>query len=390
MDALFDDLLTDEQEQFRRALQGFAERHLAAGALARAHEPGFPFDVARLMAEQGLLGLTFAEADGGAGGTLMDAILAIETVAAICPRSADVIQAGNFGPIRTFVEYATDDQKQRYLRKLLAGEAVISVGMSEPEAGSAVTDLVTAARQDGDGFRIDGTKVFSSHSPDADLFLVYVRYGPGTDGIGSVLIERGTEGFTIGRPSRYVGGDDWCQLYFENVRVEPENVLLREGGFKKQIAAFNIERLGNSARALAFGRHAFNLAREHAETRMQFGRTLSEFQGLQWKFAEVAARMEAAQLMLYRVAQRAVDRLPSAYETALVKYLCNEAGFLAANEAMQVMGGLGYSQDSLVEYCWRRARGWQIAGGSLEMMKNRSAEGVFGRRFSQRPPKPAG
>lgn len=390
MDALFDDLLTDEQEQFRRALQGFAERHLAAGALARAHEPGFPFDVARLMAEQGLLGLTFAEADGGAGGTLMDAILAIETVAAICPRSADVIQAGNFGPIRTFVEYATDDQKQRYLRKLLAGEAVISVGMSEPEAGSAVTDLVTAARQDGDGFRIDGTKVFSSHSPDADLFLVYVRYGPGTDGIGSVLIERGTEGFTIGRPSRYVGGDDWCQLYFENVRVEPENVLLREGGFKKQIAAFNIERLGNSARALAFGRHAFNLAREHAETRMQFGRTLSEFQGLQWKFAEVAARMEAAQLMLYRVAQRAVDRLPSAYETALVKYLCNEAGFLAANEAMQVMGGLGYSQDSLVEYCWRRARGWQIAGGSLEMMKNRIAEGVFGRRFSQRPPKPAG
>ncbi|NQW09404.1 MAG: acyl-CoA dehydrogenase family protein [Alphaproteobacteria bacterium] len=388
MDTLFDDLLTEEQMQFRHAVRGFAERHLAAGALGRAHEPGFPFDVAKLMAEQGLLGLTFAEADGGAGGTLMDAILAIETVAAVCPRSADVIQAGNFGPIRTFVEYATDDQKQRYLGKLLAGEAVISVGMSEPEAGSAVTDLVTGARADGDGFRVNGTKVFSSHSPDADLFLVYVRYGPGTDGIGSVLIERGAKGFTIGRPSRYVGGDDWCQLYFEDVRVGPENVLLREGGFKKQIAAFNIERLGNSARALAFGRHAFNLARDHAEIRVQFGRPLAEFQGIQWKFAEVAARMEAAQLMLYRVAQRAADRLPTAYETALVKYLCNEAGFLAANEAMQVMGGLGYSQDSLVEYCWRRARGWQIAGGSLEMMKNRLAEGVFGRRFSQRPPKP--
>jgi hypothetical protein len=328
------------------------------------------------------------EADGGQGGSLMDAILAIETVSAVCPRSADVIQAGNFGPIRTFVEYATDDQKARYLGPLLAGKATISVGMSEPEAGSAVTDLKTTATPDGNGFRVNGTKVFSSHSADSNLFLIYLRYGPGVDGIGSVLIERGQEGFTLGKPSRYVGGDDWCQLYFENVRVEPENVLLGAGGFKKQIAAFNIERLGNSARALAFGRHAFNIARDHALTREQFGRPLAEFQGIQWKFAEVAARMEAAQLMLYRVAGRASHTLPSAYDTALVKYLCNEAGFLAANEAMQVLGGLGYTHESLVEYCWRRARGWQIAGGSLEVMKNRIAEGVFGRRFSQRPPMP--
>lgn len=389
MTTLFDDLLTEEQILFRDSVHGFAERHLAAGALARAHEPSFPFDVAKLMAGQGLLGITFAEADGGAGGTLMDAILAIEAVASVCPRSADVVQAGNFGPIRTFAEYASPALKQRYLGSLLAGESVISLAMSEPEAGSAVTDLITSASPDGDGFRINGTKVFASHSPDAELFLVYVRFGRGVDGIGSVLVERGTPGFSVGRPVRYVGGDEWCQLYFENVLVPARNVLLREGGFKKQIAAFNVERLGNSARSLAFGRHAFGIARAHAETRRQFGRSLSDFQGIQWKFAEVAARMEAAQLMLYRVASRAVDRLPDAYETALVKYLCNEAGFLAANESLQVLGALGYSEESLVEYCWRRARGWQIAGGSLEMMKNRIAEGVFGRRFSQRAPRPS-
>lgn len=389
MTPLFDDLLTEEQILFRDSVRGFAERHLAAGALARAHEPSFPFDVARQMAGQGLLGITFPETDGGAGGTLMDAILAIEAVASVCPRSADVVQAGNFGPIRTFSEYATPELKERYLGRMLAGETVISLGMSEPEAGSAVTDLATTATPDGDGFRINGTKVFSSHSPDAELFLVYVRYGPGVDGIGSVLVERGTAGFSVGKPVRYVGGDEWCQLYFDNVFVPERNVLLREGGFKKQIAAFNVERLGNSARSLAFGRHAFEIAREHAGTRRQFGRSLSEFQGVQWKFAEMAARMEAAQLMLYRVASRAVGRLPDAYETALVKYLCNEAGFFAANESMQVLGALGYSDESLVEYCWRRARGWQIAGGSLEMMKNRIAEGVFGRRFSQRAPKPS-
>src|SRR3546814_434546 len=111
----------------------------------------------------------------------------------------------------------------RWLGRLLRGEIAISLGMSEPEAGSAATDLKTTATPDGDGFRINGTKVFASHSPDAELFLVYVRYGRGIDGIGSVLIERGTPGLTLGKPVRYVGGDDWCQLYFEDVRVPAEN-----------------------------------------------------------------------------------------------------------------------------------------------------------------------
>ena len=379
--------LTEEQVMFRDAVRGFAERHLAEDALKRAHDPGFPFEVARLLAKQGMFGITFDPADGGQGGTVMDAVIAIQEIALVCPRSADALQAGNFGPIRTFAEYATADQKSRYLERLLAGDMAISLGMSEPEAGSAVTDLVTTATPDGDGFRINGSKVFSSHSPDAELFLIYVRYGPGINGIGSVLIERGAPGLTIGQPTRYVGGDDWCQLYFEDVAVGPENVLLGEGGFRKQIAAFNVERIGNAARSLAFGRHAFNIARDHALERHQFGRPLAEFQGVQWKFAEAAAQMEGAQLALYKVACQAAHGLPSAHDTAIAKYLCNQAGFFAANEAMQVMGGLGYSQDSLVEYCFRRTRGWMIAGGSPEMMKNRIAESIFERRFSQRPPR---
>ena len=379
--------LSEEQQLFQESVRKFARRHLTEGALRRAHSPEFPFEVAQLMAKQGLLGLTFDEANGGSGGTVFDAVLAIQEIALVCPRSADVFQAGNFGPIRTFAEYATPEQKVCWLPRLLAGELVISLCMSEPEAGSAVTDLQTSATPEGNGFRVNGTKVFSSHSLEAELFLVYVRYGPGVEGIGSVLIPRGAEGFTIGKPTRYVGGDDWCQLYFDNVYVPPEDVLLREGGFRKQIAAFNIERIGNAARALAFGRHAFNIAREHALTHKQFGRELAEFQGIQWKFAEMAAQLEAAQLMLYKVATEATGRLPSAFDTSLAKYLCNTAGFFAANEAMQVLGALGYTQDSLVEYCWRRTRGWQIAGGSLEMMKNRIAEGVFDRRFSQRLPK---
>jgi len=378
---------SEEQRQFAGAVRGFAERHLAAGALARAHAEEYPHDVARRMAGQGLFGIAMPESAGGQGGSLTDAVIAIEQVAAVCPRSADVIQAGNFGAIRTLAEYASDEQRERYLAPLLAGEMLIAVGMTEPEAGSAVTDLAATATADGEGWRINGTKVFTTHGWHADVILAYVRFGPGVDGIGSVLIDKGAEGFTHGKPVRFLSGDDWAQLYFEDVYVGPQNVLLGPGGFKKQIAGFNVERIGNTARSLALGRFAFEAARAWAMERKQFGRALCEFQGLQWKFADMQAKLDAGELLLYRAASSADRGLPSARETAIAKLFCNQAGFDVASEALQVMGGAGYSEESLVEYCFRRTRGWMIAGGSLEMMRNRIAEGVFERRFSQRPPR---
>jgi alkylation response protein AidB-like acyl-CoA dehydrogenase len=380
---------TEEQKLFAESVHKFAVAHLAKDALKRAHEPRFPFDVAKLMSDQGLMGITIAEKDGGVGGTLMDAVIAIEQVALVCPRSADVVQFGNFGPIRTFSEYATPAQKQRWLPAFLSGGAVISLGMSEPNAGSAVTELTTSAKQDGNHYVINGSKVFSTFSPDAKVFLVYVRYGRGLDGIGSVLVERDTPGFTVGKPSSFMSGEEWSELHFENCRIPAENILLGPGGFKKQIASFNVERLGNSARSLALGRYAYNTARDYCTTREQFGRPLCEFQGLQWKFADMAIKLESAQLLLYRAAVNADRGLPSAYETAVAKAACNQAGFEVAHEAVQAMGALGYSREALVEYCMRRCRGWMIAGGSIEMLKNRIAEHVFDRRFDQRPPRRA-
>jgi alkylation response protein AidB-like acyl-CoA dehydrogenase len=379
--------LDEEQQAFADSVGRFARDHLAEGALRRAHSDEWDWEAAQLIAKQGLMGIAFDEADGGQGGTLMHAVLAIQQVALVCPRSADIVQVGNFGPLRTFVEYATPQQKARFLPDLLGGRKLISLGMSEPEAGSAVTELKTTARREGDEYVINGTKVFSSHGLEADLFLIYVRFGPGVQGIGSVLLERGMPGFQIGQPTAFMNGERWGQLYFENVRIPAANLLLGEGGFKKQISGFNVERLGNASRALACGRYCFNLAREHALMRKQFGRALCEFQGVQWKFAEMAMKLEQAQLMLYRAAMEGEHGLPSAQGTAMAKLACNLAGWEVANEAMQVMGGLGFTQDLLVEYCVRRTRGWMIAGGSIEILKNRIAEGVFGRTFSQRPEK---
>ncbi len=377
--------LTPEQQQFREAVLRFSQEKLAKGARERAHSAEYPWDVAKLMALQGLLGITISEADGGQGGTLMDAVLAIESVAAHCPRSADVVQAGNFGPIRVLAQYGSDFQKKTYLKPLLEGKAVISVGMTEPDAGSAVTDLKTKAVPEKGGYRLQGSKIFVTHSAYADLILTYVRFAPGLDGIGSVLVEG--KDVRRGKASSFMSGEEWTELVFDGVFVPEERVLLKEGGFKKQMAGFNVERIGNTARSLALGRHAYERARRWALERRQFGRLLCEFQGLQWKFAEMKMKLDAGQLLLYRAAANADRGLPSAEETAIAKAYCNQAGFEIANEALQVMGGMGYSQEELVEYCARRCRGWMIAGGSIEILKNRIAESVFERSFSQRPEK---
>jgi alkylation response protein AidB-like acyl-CoA dehydrogenase len=358
--------LSEEHQAFADSVSRFAREKLAVGALERAHAPEYPWETAKMLADQGLLGIAFPEKDGGQGGTLMHAVLAIQQVALVCPKSADIVQAGNFGPIRTFMEYATPEQKARFMPDLLGGRKLISLGMTEPDAGSAVTELKTSAKQEGDDYLINGSKIFSTHSPEADLFLVYVRFGPGLDGIGSVLVERGTPGFTVGKPASFMNGEQWSQLYFEDARIPAKNVLLGPGGFKKQISGFNVERLGNASRSLALGRHAFNIAREHALTRKQFGRELCEFQGLQWKFSDMCMRLEQAQLLLYRAALEGETGLPSAQSTAMAKLACNEAGWFVANEALQVLGGMGFSQEAIVEYCVRRIRGWMIAGGSIE------------------------
>src|SRR3984893_4599770 len=155
---------TEEQQAFADSVHRFARAHLEQDALARAHDPRYPFDVAKLLSAQGLMGITIPEIDGGQGGTLLDAVIAIEQVAAVCPRSSDVVQFGNFGPIRTFAEYGSEAQKKRWLGELLGGRMVMSLGITEPEAGSAVTDLTTSARPDAAGFLVDGTKVFSTFS----------------------------------------------------------------------------------------------------------------------------------------------------------------------------------------------------------------------------------
>ena len=380
---------TGEQQAFAEKVRHFAREHLAKDALKRAHAGGYPFDVAALMAEHGLMGISLPKSEGGQGGTLMDAVIAIMEVGGGMSAQRRRGAIRQFRPDPHFCRIRHGGAEGALARRASVRPRCDALGMTEADAGSAVTELKTSARADGAHYVINGSKVFATFSPEAQVFLIYVRFGKGLDGIGSVLVECGTPGFSVGPPQAFMSGEEWSELVFKDCRIPQQNVLLGPGGFKKQMAGFNVERLGNTARSLALGRYAFNAARDYAGKREQFGRPLCEFQGLQWKFADMAIKLDSAQLLLFRAAANADRGLPSAYETAVAKAACNQAGFEAANEAVQIMGALGYSRETLVEYCMRRTRGFLIAGGSMEMLKNRIAEHIFDRRFDQRNRPPA-
>jgi alkylation response protein AidB-like acyl-CoA dehydrogenase len=380
--------LNEEQRILQESARRLAEDKFAPKAFTWEEKDEYPWENARVLAENGFTGITIAEEDGGQGGTLLDAVLVLEQISQVCPHTGDVVQATNFGAIRELSLHGSKELKSRFLPPLLRGEGIITVGMSEPNAGSAATDLRTRARLEGDEVVINGSKIFNSNASHAICYVVWVRFGEDVRSSGAVLVERDAPGFSLGKVERHMSGEPHCMLYFDDCRVPKGNILVAEDGFRKLMPVFNVERTGNATRSLALGQAAFDRAVKHAQERIQFDRPLCEFQGIQWKFADMKIKLDAARLLLYRAVVNAVDGKPSALEISVAKAFCNQAGFDVANEAMQILGGYGYSREFPIEYLVRRTRGWMIAGGTLEMMKNRIAEGIFNRRFSQRPPRP--
>jgi alkylation response protein AidB-like acyl-CoA dehydrogenase len=374
--------LTDEQQQLVESARRLAtERFADEGALE-----GFAFHHAQTLAEHGFTGIALPVEDGGQGGGLVDAALVMEAVGTVSAAAGDAVQATNFGAIRQLAAFGSQSLKERVLPQLLAGEGLVSVGMSEPEAGSGLTDLRTTARVEGDEVVLDGEKSWNSNGPDTTHVVVWCRFGPRTRDIGCVLVPTDAPGFSKGAPEHYMSGDRYCSLIMDGCRVPADNVLLEEDGFRRMMTMFGVERIGNAIRALALAQHAFDLAVEHAKTREQFGRPLCDFQGLQWKFADMRMRLDAARLLIYRAVVGADQGAPNPAEATIAKCYANEAAWYVANEALQVFGAIGYSTALPVERLVRKIRGWMIAGGSVEILRNRIAEDVFDMRFSQRRP----
>lgn len=381
--------LTEEQQSLQDMVRRFAHEELreAAHEVEVNDHPPSPAILQR-YAELGLLGVNLDKAHGGVGMTHFDAVLVLEEVAKISPGIAFPIFESCFGPTLAIAHFAKEPLRQRVIPRVCAGEMVVAVSMSEPDAGSALTDLTTTAKVAADRVIVNGQKRWCSGAGHADAYVVYCRMSdaPGARGIGAVLIEKDTPGFSFGEPEQHMGfrGIPSADMYFDNVDVPAENIIVPAGGFKQLMEAFDLERCGNTTMSLAIGQSAFDYVLDYIQERKQFGKPLVDFQAVQLKIAEMKMKLDASRLLLYRAVTNAQDGLPSVGESSIAKCFANEMVREVTGHAMQLMGGYGYSRAYPIEQKQRDGWGWGIAGGSIDIQKVNIAASLAGRRFNQR------
>jgi alkylation response protein AidB-like acyl-CoA dehydrogenase len=381
--------LSEEQRMFKQSVRDFASQRLAP-LVKEWDEKGEAMDrkILSQYVDMGLLGITLPEKYGGAGLTAFDAILAIEELARISPIAAMPVFETSVGPVRVVDLFGTEEQKKRFIPPACTGKKLMAVAMTEPEAGSALTDLSTRAVLKGDHYIVNGQKRFISGGGDSDYYMVYVRLGEakGAKGIGGIVVEKGSPGFTFGKQEAFMGlhGMPSCDLIFEDCIVPRENLIVPEGGFALLMQAFDVERCGNATMSLGIAWGALEAAKIYAGERKAFGKPICEFQGIQFLLADMAMKVEAARLLIYRAVVNAGMGLPSIYESSIAKCFANEIGKEVTDMALQVFGGYGYSKEYPVERMLRDSRGWPVAGGTVQIQRVNIAGAMLGRRFSQR------
>jgi len=381
--------LTEEQQALQAAARDFARGEMTAVA-EQIETDATPLSRAwlRRYAEMGFLGVNVPAALGGLGLGNVDAFLVLEEFAKVSSAVAFPIFESVAGPVHALAHFAGEGLKQRVIPAVCRGEMIVAVAMSEPDAGTALTDLRTRAEVRGDRVVINGAKRWCSGGGHSDAYLVYCRLSdaPGAKGIGAVFVDKGTPGLTFGEQEQLMGfrGIPDSDLYFDEVWVPADQVVVPAGGFPKLMQAFDLERCGNATMALGQASGALDEALVWVQDRRQFGKPIIEFQAVQLKLAEMAMRVEASRLLIYRAAQGVEGGLPSILDSSIAKCVANEAAREVTSAGVQLMGGYGYSRDYPMERRMRDAWGWGIAGGTIDIQKVNIASALAGRRFDQR------
>jgi len=381
--------LNEEARALQDMVRKFAQTELpeVANEVEETDEPPGP-DVMRRFAELGLLGVNLPSDYGGVGLSHFEAVLVLEEVAKVSIGVAFPIFESCFGPSLAIASFAPEETRQRLLPKVCAGEMIVAVAMSEPNAGSALTDLTTKARVADGKVVVSGQKRWCSGAGHSDAYVVYCRMSeePGARGIGAVLVEKGRDGFTFGKREHHMGfrGIYSADMYLDDVEVPEENIIVPAGGFKHLMGAFDLERCGNTTMSLACAQSALDYVLDYVQERRQFGKPIVDFQAVQLQLAEMKMKVDAARLLLYRAVVNAESGLPSEGESSIAKCFANEITREVTGRAMQLMGGYGYSREFPIEQKMRDAWGWGIAGGAIDIQKTNIAAGLVGRRFNQR------
>ena len=367
--------LTEAQRMVRDMVREFAEKEVRPVAHVHDREHSFPRATARRMGELGLLGITVPEAYGGPGCDYVSFALVAEELA-WGDASHSVIFGANasltVGPILTF---GTEEQKQRYLPKLVTGEMLGCYALTEPGSGSDAGSLRTVARREGDEYVIDGQKVFITNGGVADVCVLFARTDPAsTDahGITAFLVDTRSPGFTVGKNEKKLGlnASVTNQLYFEGLRVPAQNRLGAEGeGFKVAMATLDTGRIMAAAGSVGIARAALEHSIAYAKERHQFGRPIATNQAIQWKLADMDVAIEAGRNLYLKAAWLKDQGQPFTHAASRAKLWCSEMAMRATLEAVQVHGGNGYTKDYPVERLMRDIKIFEIFEGTSEIQR---------------------
>jgi len=373
--------LTEDQRAIEDAARTFAAAELAPHSARWDADSHFPVDVLRKAAELGFAGLYVREDVGGSALSRLDASIVFEQLSYGDVSTAAFISIHNMASWM-IDRFGSDDLRRRYLPKLTTMEFIASYCLTEPGSGSDAAALATTARLDGDHYILNGSKAFISGAGTSDVYVAMVRTGgPGPKGISTVVVEKGTPGLSFGAQEKKMGwkSQPTAQVNFDDCRVPVVNRVGAEGeGFRIAMAGLDGGRINIASCSLGGAGLALDTAKAHLETRKQFGNPLKEFQGLQWRLADMATDLDAARLMVRRAADALDRRDPRATQyCAMAKRLATDTGFEVANQALQLHGGYGYLADFPLERIVRDLRVHQILEGTNEIMRVITARELF-------------
>jgi butyryl-CoA dehydrogenase len=387
--------MTNELEAFRKRVVEYAAVYRDQAATWDERDEVDIAPIVRCAREYGLTGIIIDEKYGGAGLGALEWTIAVEEIARTALNwipAEPLFMTSGPGPA---IILASDNEalKQEILPRVVAGEALVAINITEPGAGSAMTDLATVAVEDGETFVVDGSKRYITGAGQVDYLVTFCRFDdtPGAKGIGAVLIERDRDGVKYGRNPHWLGlrGVPHGELSLEGVRVPRQNLLFPPGRFARLMSAFNLERLHNAILSMGFAQAALDMTKDFVNQRQQFGRPIVEFQGVQWQVADMHVDVEAARTLIYRAATNAIEgKYPQALDISIAKLFANEMGVRVVHRAADLHGAAGYTKDLPIERLLRDVLVMPSAGGTLNILRNTIAAELFkGVPLSQRRPR---
>ncbi len=331
----------------------------------------FPWPNMRKLAGLGVLGMSVPEEYGGLGLSILDSALILEEIAKVDYVTAMAVLGEAGVQTRVISHYAPKAIKERILPQVVSGDCILSICMTEPHAGTDVANYRTNTIRRGNHLVLNGTKTLISRAEEAGMFVVFTRVEgqPGREGIGCVLVERGTPGLAVTGTYHTMGGENLHEVQFENCELPPENLVIEEDGFRKLLTAFNTQRCLNPSISLGLAEGAFDEAVSYVRERTLFGKPIADSQGIRWKFADMFKDIEAGRGLLYRACLTA-NPFPDPFMAATAKVFCNEMSIRVTGEALQVHGGYGFTDEYPVSRLYRGARYGSLGGGSSESLRD--------------------